>query len=161
VYVRILIALVGIVAIFAAAAYHLASSVVSERDAFNKMARQWALERTSITQIEEIDEFRGKQSYAVVIGKNRFGTPVIAWLTADSQYYEAMERSVPKDNVIAAVKKGFPDAKLLHLVPGMDGEKRFWEATLLAQDGRYHYVYYDLYTGNVIKSYSIQSVQNT
>ncbi|MCK9906903.1 DUF5590 domain-containing protein, partial [Frankia sp. Cpl3] len=96
-----------------------------------------------ITEIEQIDEYRGKQSYAVVIGKNRVGTPAIAWITPQSVVFDTMDKAVPRESVMAAVSKSFPQAKLLHLVPGIDGSVRFWEATLLDHDGRYRYIHYD------------------
>lgn len=156
-YVRILIVIASLILIAGGFSYHLTSKVVGERNTFEQQAKQWALTRTSITDIQEVDEYRGKQAYAVVIGKNRAGTPCIAWMTQQDVVFDTMERAVTRDSVMTAVAKGFPKAKLLHLVPGIDGSQRFWEATLLDQDGWYRYIHYDFYKGNVIQAYAVQT----
>nr|WP_239565157.1 DUF5590 domain-containing protein [Brevibacillus fulvus] len=137
---------------------HLVSSVVGDKRAMMEQARQWALERTNITEIEQIDEYRGKQTYAVVIGKNRVGTREIAWLTKDQIVFDTMEHAIPRENVEAAVRKGFPQSEILRIVPGMEGQQRFWEVTLLDPDGKYRYLHYDFYQGNVTKSYVVQTI---
>jgi uncharacterized protein YpmB len=138
--------------------YHLCSHIIGERRAFENQVREWTQNRTSIVQIDEIMEYRGKQSYAVVLGKNAVGTPVVAWMTADTLVFDTMDRAVSKQSVITAAQQGFPRARILHAVPGLDNGQRFWEVTLLDSDGRYHYVHYDFMTGSVLKSYAIQAI---
>jgi len=134
-------------------AYHLTSSVVGERSSFDEQVRQWVQQRTTISQVESIDEYRGQQSYAVVLGKNQAGTPVVAWLTEKSAAFDRMDRAVPRKNVEQAVSKGFPGAKVTHIVPGLENDKRFWEVTLRDKDGRFRYLHYDLFSGALLASY--------
>ncbi|MDR7313929.1 DUF5590 domain-containing protein [Brevibacillus nitrificans] len=133
--------------------YHLASSVVGARSNFDEQVMQWVEERTTITQVDSIDEYRGKQSYAVVLGKNKVGTPVVAWLTDKTAVFDRMDRAVPLKNVETAVLKSFPDATITHIVPGLENEKRFWEVTLKDKDGRFRYLHYDLFSGALLASY--------
>ncbi|KQL49337.1 DUF5590 domain-containing protein [Brevibacillus choshinensis] len=133
--------------------YHLTSSVVGERNSFDDQVMQWVQERTTISQVDSIDEYRGKQSYAVVLGKNNAGTPVVAWLTDKTAAFDRMDLAVPRKNVEAAVLKGFPQATITHIVPGLENEKRFWEVTLTDKDGRFHYLHYDLFNGTLLASY--------
>lgn len=152
--VRIFAGVLLILVVFVAGwAYHLAEAVVSERNDFEKQVVEWVQERTTITQIDSIDEYRGKQSYAVVIGKNQVGTPVVAWLTEESVTFDRMDLAVPRENVEAAATQSFPGASIIRIVPGLDGEQRFWEVTMRDQDGRYHYLHYDLYSGALLTSY--------
>ncbi|TRY28185.1 hypothetical protein FOI68_02170 [Brevibacillus sp. LEMMJ03] len=155
-YVRIFLGAVTVCLVVAlGAAYHLTSTVVGKRHDFEDQVRQWVQERTTIAQIDAIDEYRGKQAYAVVLGKNMAGTPVVAWLTADKAEFDTMDRAVSRESVEAAVKKGFPDARVLHIVPGLDENSRFWEVTLQDRDGRFHYLHYDLFSGKLLTSYII------
>jgi uncharacterized protein YpmB len=153
---RILIGLLCVLALAFAFLYDLTSTVVGSQRSFEEQARKWALERTSITQIDEIAEYRGKQAYAVVIGKNRVGTPVIAWMNEKTIHFDTMDRAVTKESVKEAVQKGYPGAEILHIVPGMDEKRRFWEASVRDRDGKYLYIHYDFYTGKVLQSYIIQ-----
>jgi len=155
---RIVWLLTGILLIGCFAAYHLASSVVADQQRFVEQARQWALTRTSITQIDEISEYRGKQSYTVVIGKNKVGTPVIAWMTADELVFDLLEGTVPKKNVEETVLRNHPGADIQHIVPGIDGEQRFWEVLYIDEEQQYNYVYYDFYTGAFLRAYRLNKL---
>lgn len=139
-------------------AYHLASSVVQDRHDFASKVRLWVSERTTIEEIDEIDEYRGKQSYAVVTGKNQAGTPVIAWLTEEHAVVDRLDLAVPKKNVEDAIKRSYPESHVTRIVPGIDGEQRFWEVTLEDQDGRFHYLHFNLYTGELLTSYVLSPV---
>ncbi|CAJ1002797.1 uncharacterized protein YpmB [Brevibacillus aydinogluensis] len=154
--VRIIIGAVAVcLVVTLGAAYHLTSTVVGKRHDFEDQVRQWVQERTTITEIDVIDEYRSKESYAVVLGKNKVGTPVVAWLTADKAVFDTMDRAVSRESVEEAVRKGFPDARVLHIVPGLDENSRFWEVTLQDRDGRFHYLHYDLFSGKLLTSYIV------
>ncbi|WP_400163742.1 DUF5590 domain-containing protein [Brevibacillus sp. TJ4] len=137
--------------------YHLTSAVVSKKQDFEQQVEQWVRERTTIAEIESIDEYRGKQHYAVVIGKNKVGTSVVAWLTEDEVAFDRMDLAVPRENVEAAIAQNYPDAGMVRMVPGLDGDKRFWEVTVQDKDGRFHYLHYDLFTGELLTSYVLSS----
>ncbi|MFD2371724.1 DUF5590 domain-containing protein [Brevibacillus sp. GCM10020057] len=149
----IVVVIAALLVVGAGFAYHLTSFVVGGRSSFDEQVMKWVEERTTISQVESIDEYRGKQSYAVVIGKNQVGTPVVAWLTDKTAAFDRMDLAVPRKNVEEAVAKGFPGAKVTHIVPGMEGDKRFWEVTLKDKDGRFRYLHYDLFSGALLASY--------
>lgn len=155
---RIVWLLIGIVLIGVFTVYHLTSSVVTQQERFVERARKWTFERTSITEIEEITEYRGKQSYTVVIGKNKVGTPVIAWMTEDELVFDLLQGTVAKQNVEDTVLRNHPGAVIQHIVPGIDGEQRFWEVLYIDKEGQYHYVYYDLYTGQFLRAYRLNKL---
>lgn len=154
-YVRILLIVLGIVVLGGAVTTHLLYSVVAEKRDFEQQAREAALAKTAITQIDEVYEYRGTTTCAVVIGKNQQGIPAIAWLTKDSTIYDTMAGKLTKDSVAQAVAKHFPNEELMHIVPGIEEKKPFWEVVLKNPNGNYSYLYYDFYTGQVTKSFTI------
>ncbi len=156
-YVRILLIVLGIVVVFAASGYHLAYSVVSDKRSFEEQAREWALQRTEIKEITEIAEYRGRTNCAVVFGKNAQGTPVIAWLTKDTQFMDTVAGTVPKDSVLQTVQANYKDFELQHAVPGIEGKETFWEVVLKGRSGGYLYLYYDFHTGKMLRSYTIHA----
>jgi uncharacterized protein YpmB len=159
VYVRIVLVVLALSVVAALGfAYHLASHVLEERHNFEAQVRKWVQDRTTITQIDAIEEYRGKQSYAVVLGKNATGTPVVAWLTAEHVVFDRLDLAVPKVKVEETAKRGFPQGSVLHVVPALEGEQRFWEVTLRDSGGRYHYLHYDFFSGKLLKSYAVQSI---
>ncbi|MGN7468988.1 cell wall elongation regulator TseB-like domain-containing protein [Brevibacillus sp. SAFN-007a] len=133
--------------------YHLTASVAGERKQFETTVREWVQTRTTIAEIESIDEYRGTESYAVVIGKNQAGTPVVAWMTAEKVTFDRMDLAVPRKNVEEAVSKAFPQSVITHIVPGLEKDKKFWEVTLKDANGRYRYLHYDLFSGALLASY--------
>ncbi|MFS0555590.1 DUF5590 domain-containing protein [Brevibacillus sp. 179-C9.3 HS] len=157
--VRIILSVVAVILLTGAGfAYHLTASVAGEREQFEETVRQWVQDRTTITEIESIDEYRGKESYAVVIGKNKAGTPVVAWMTDQKVSFDRMDLAVPKKNVEDAVYKSFPQSEITHLVPGLENDKKFWEVTVKDKDGRFHYIHYDLFTGALLTSYVLAPI---
>lgn len=155
-YIRIAIGALSLLLLAFAFVYDLASSVVAEKRSFEEQARKWAQERTSITQVDEVAEYRGQQTYTVVIGRNQVGTPLIAWMTPEKVIFDTLDRAVTKESVTEALQKGYPGAEILQIVPGLAGDRRFWEATLLDQEGKYHYIRYDFYTGQITQSYAVR-----
>lgn len=157
-YVRIGLVVVSVFLVLGIFGYQMISSILSDKNVYENQVRQWTEERTGITQIDEIDEYRGTKTYAVVIGKNQVGTPVVAWLTPDSVDFEIMDGVVTKQSVQKALEKGYKNPKIVHIVPGKDEKNKFWEAVFVDQEQRYNYVYYDFWTGKVIKSYRLNPV---
>ncbi len=155
-YIRIVIGASCVLLLVIAFLYDLTASVVADKRSIEEQGRKWAQERTSITQVDEVAEYRGQQRYTVVIGKNQMGTPLIAWMTPDKVIFDTMERAVTKESVRVALQKGYPGTEIIRIVPGLNGERRFWEATLLDQEGKYHYIHYDFYTGQIIQSYVVR-----
>lgn len=152
--VRIIVrAIIALLVTGAGFAYHLTASVAGERNQFEATVREWVQARTTIDEIESIDEYRGTESYAVVIGKNNAGTPVVAWMTAEKVAFDRMDLAVPRKNVEEAVSKAFPQSEITHIVPGLEKDKKFWEVTVKDANGRYHYLHYDLFSGALLASY--------
>ncbi|MGZ0053257.1 cell wall elongation regulator TseB-like domain-containing protein [Brevibacillus gelatini] len=152
--VRIIVgAIIVLVLTGAGFAYHLTASVAGERKQFEATVREWVQARTTIAEIESIDEYRGTESYAVVIGKNKAGTPVVAWMTAEKAVFDRMDLAVPRKHVEEAVSKAYPQSAITHIVPGLEGDKKFWEVTVKDANGRYHYLHYDLFSGALLTSY--------
>lgn len=157
-YVRIGLVVAAIMLVISGFTYHMISTVISQKNQFQDQVLQWTKERTGITQIDQIDEYRGNKTYTVVIGKNQVGTPVVAWLTPDSVDFEILDGVVTKASVKTALEKGYKNPKIMHIVPGKDDKNKFWEAVFIDQENRYNYVYYDFWTGKVIKSYRLNAV---
>lgn len=156
-YRRIVFIVLGLVVIGGFLVSHLLYSVVAEKRSFEAQAREWALSRTAITQIDEVYEYRGSTTSAVVIGKNQQGTSAIAWLTKDTLTYDTMDGKLTKENVSQSAAKHFPAQEVVRIVPGIENKKPFWEAVLKDPNGDYSYLYYDFYTGQMTKSFTIHS----
>ncbi|MEJ8544821.1 DUF5590 domain-containing protein [Brevibacillus borstelensis] len=155
-YARIITGIVAVILLIVlGSAYHLGATVRGKQNDFEAQVRQWVKDRTTIEQIDSIDEYRGNQSYAVVLGKNQAGTPVVVWLTADTIAFDSLEKAVTRESVETAVKKGFPGGTVRHIVPGIDEKNRFWEVTLQDEKGRFHYLHYHLFTGALLTSYVV------
>jgi uncharacterized protein YpmB len=152
---RILISIFGFFIVIAAAFYFFVSSVVNQKYTFEEQARQWAGERTRIAQIDQIAEYRGKQAYTVVMGKDADGKGLIAWMTPDETVVDPTDGIVSEEDVKQTALAAFPNGEIVHAVPGIDGYLRFWEILVIDKDGLYNYAYYDLHTGKLIKSYRL------
>ncbi|MGO0061053.1 cell wall elongation regulator TseB-like domain-containing protein [Brevibacillus fluminis] len=160
-YVRILLIVVAVVLLIGGFSSHLLYSVVAEKRDFEQAARDWAVANTAITQVDEVYEYRGTTTCTVVIGKNQQGTRAIAWKTKDSTFFDTMDGKLTKESVADAVTKHFPNDQVVHIVPGIEDKKPFWEVVLKNPSGDYTYLYYDFSTGQVTKSFTIHPPAKT
>jgi len=158
VYARILIGVIAVTVIAISFSYHLASAVVGKQQSFEQQVRQWTADRTTITEIHTIDEYRGKKTYAVVTGKNKSGTKVAAWMTSDDLVFGLLEKAVSREKVTELVMKENAKANIKNIVLGLDGEQRFWEVVFVDHEQRYNYAYYDFYSGKKLKSYKLSPI---
>lgn len=113
-------------------------------------------QKTPITKVEEVDVYYGKDECIVVQGKDAKGNALMAWFVKDKVEVDNMNRLVTKKSVIEALKKSKSNIKILHVTPGKEGDKKFWEVVFLDQNEKYNYYYIDMYTGKLISTYLLE-----
>ncbi|WP_027417531.1 DUF5590 domain-containing protein [Aneurinibacillus terranovensis] len=116
-----------------------------------------AHEKTDINEVLSVDQYNGKVPYIVVQGITKKGEPLVAWFKGNQvDAVEDMNRLVSKKSVIQAIVNKNPRAEIIHVIPGEDGQQKFWEALFVDSKNKFNYYYIDMYTGQFIKSYQLQ-----
>ena len=152
---RILIISVCVVVIVGIGVYFLLEGLLTERRAIEAESQSYIVQKTTITQIDYIDEYRGKEVYKVVIGKDDKGTSLISWFNDKKTVTEELQNGIPHEEINQKALKEYPGAVVKRIVPGLEGEQKLWEVTLLDKDKRYNYVYYDFTTGTLLRAYTL------
>ncbi|AIG26282.1 MULTISPECIES: DUF5590 domain-containing protein [Brevibacillus] len=152
---RILIISACALVVLGASLYQLLSSLLSERHTLEAEARALVAEKTNIAEIDTIEEYRGREAYIVVTGKNKVGTPVVAWFSKEHVTFDLLEKAFPRTKVKQVAEASYPGAQIERIVPGLEGDKKLWEVTLVDKQNRYNYVYYDFLTGQKIRAYTL------
>lgn len=134
--------------------------VMSEKHQWEELGIELAKKYTAIVNITKVSLYNGEKSYIIVEGKNPAGIPMIAWFREEGLFerYEYAKDLVSVQQVKQKVQTDIPQAEILRLLPGMENRKPLWEIVLKDQEGKLGYYYYDMKSGEFIRSYRLQKV---
>lgn len=135
--------------------------VVSEKNKWEELGIQLAKEYTAIEHITNVTLFHGSQSYIVVEGTNPAGVQMVAWFREEGIFerYEYVKDLVSVDQVKEKVKRDVPRAEFVRLQPGMENRAPLWEVVVRDSVGKFGYYYYDMKSGEFLRSYRLQRVE--
>jgi uncharacterized protein YpmB len=111
---------------------------------------------TPIKKVDEVDLYYGKEECIVVQGKDAKGNPLMAWFINGKAEVDDARKLVTKKSVIDTLKKTNSSIKILHVTPGKEGDKKFWEVVFLDKNEKYNYYYIDMYTGKLISTFYLE-----
>lgn len=140
---------------------HLLYNVLGEKSQWVDEGKALAGSYTEIEQVEKVSQYHGKASYIVVQGKNAAGQPITAWfrdgLFEGVAYdQELIQAEVIQEKVSDQVKV----KEWIRIQPGMEDRRPLWEAVLIDEDNKFNYYYYDMKSGQFIRSYRLQKVSS-
>ncbi|WCK56123.1 DUF5590 domain-containing protein [Aneurinibacillus sp. Ricciae_BoGa-3] len=148
--------IVGVIVFIMAGCLVIYFHVTGQEQTIVDQAKAEAHAKTPINEVTAVDVYNGTRSYVTVQGKSRTGEPLIAWINGSKVNVEDMNRIVNKSGIITAIKQKNPGAYIVHVIPGQDGNQKFWEALFIDSEDNYNYYYVDIYSGQVTKTYRLQ-----
>lgn len=138
-------------------AYHL----LQEKNQWEAQGAKWAKEKTAMTEVDKVVPYNGEESYLAVEGKTAANGSLIAWYkNGQNVGLEYRKDIVSEDEISKKVSQMSPGAKILRVIPGFEKQKTLWEAVFLDSVGKYNYYYFDMKSGNFIRSYQLQNEQS-
>ncbi len=134
--------------------------VMSEKNQWEEEGIALAKKNTAIKSVTKVSLFHGNHRYIVVEGVNASGIPMLAWFQEEGLFegFEYMKDLVSIEQVKEKVKKDIPQAEFIRLQPGMENRRPLWEIVMKDQEGKIGYYYYDMKSGEFIRSYRLQKV---
>lgn len=136
---------------------HLIYSVLDDKASWEKEGIMLALEFTAIEQVEKVSLYHGKDRYTVVQGKNASDIPMIAWFKDGSfEGFEYEKDVIPQERIEEQVRAQVKIKEWVRLQPGMEDRRPVWEAVLIDEENKFNYYYYDMLSGQFIRSYRLQ-----
>lgn len=143
-------------------ALHLYLSLLSHQKNIIETARLVAEERTNLKEVIRAYEFFGKKNYLVIEGWDEYDREWIMWYVPESQQVEQKirrERVYPLEQLHSFIESQYQIDQLIHIVPGLSPNgKPVWEAVFFDDDQRLQYVYFDLITGEQLRSYRLHNI---
>ncbi|HBI04902.1 MAG TPA: hypothetical protein DDY49_12840 [Paenibacillaceae bacterium] len=145
-----IVLLIG-VTVFLSFIFHLNGVVDDIQAQGESLARS-----TPIKQVDEVDVYYGKEQCIVVQGKDAKGNPLMAWFINGKSEVDDAKKLVTRKSVVDTLKKSNSKIKILHVTPGKEGAKKFWEVVFLDKNEKYNYYYIDMYTGKLISTFLLE-----
>lgn len=126
-------------------------------------AKQIALSKSVLVQIDKVKQFSGEESFFVFKGIDVLKQPVWVWVDLNGETYTQFanpELDIPQ--IEQKVKKMNPKVDILRVVPGKIDQAWAWE--VLSQDqqsGRLVYFYFNFQTGELLKTYRLTKTRDS
>ncbi|MEW9669808.1 DUF5590 domain-containing protein [Ammoniphilus sp. 3BR4] len=140
---------------------HLLYSVLGDKSKWEEEGTVLAKSYTEIEQVEKVSQYHGKASYIVVQGRNAADQPITAWfrdgLFEGAEYDKDL---MTAENIQEKVSKQVKVKEWIRLQPGMEDRRPLWEAVLRDEDNKFNYYYYDMKSGQFIRSYRLQKASS-
>lgn len=135
--------------------------VLSEKNKWEERGMELAKKYTAIESITKVSLYHGDRSYLVVEGKNPSGIDMMAWFREEGAFegYEYVKDLISVEQVKERMRKDIPQAEFVRLQPGMENRAPLWEVVMKDQEGKLGYYYYDMKSGDFIRSYRLQKVE--
>ncbi len=143
-------------------ALHMYISLLSHQKDIIETARQIAGDRTDLQEVMRAYEFFGEKSYVVMEGRDEHDREWIVWYSPQTKQVEhklRRERIYSMEKLHSFIEDEYRVEKLIHIVPGLSSKGRpVWEAVFFDGDRRLQYLYFDLITGEELRSYRLHNI---
>lgn len=142
-------------------AVHLYTTLQSEQKSIYQQGAAWATKNTPIANVTDVQVFNGQKDFLVIRGTDNENREIIAWQRDGFRAITYMSKVFPEDQVRQKVENNYSVSKLIHITPGIDDNQKFWEVVFLDQENKLQYLYFDLFTGDLYRSYRLPSLTSS
>lgn len=140
-------------------AAHLYFSVNIKQKNLFEQGEKWALQYTPITEVIGIQKFNGEKQSLVIRGKDKNGRELLVWYGKGVRATVEAAKIFPVEKVTENVLATYEVDTFIHTTPGLDkNNNKFWEVVFLDKDRKLQYLYFDLFTGELLRSYRLHSM---
>jgi len=138
----------------------LTYAVMKEKNHWEQQGTTMAEQYAGMVKVDKVSFYHGDQRYLVVQGENSDGAKLIAWFREGGirEGLEFEQNLVSKDIIKEKLQTGTPGIRIVRVQPGIEERTPVWETVWLDSEGKYNYSYYDMKTGNFIRSYRLQNI---
>jgi uncharacterized protein YpmB len=120
--------------------------VKEDFDDAERVAIRWALELTTMTEVDHVEFFAGEMNYTIVFGNNSIGEPLLVWVNEEHIHEEKASDGVARSTIRKRVIARHGKVDIVHITPGKLGEQWVWEVFYKEQEEQGTRHYYDYYT---------------
>lgn len=127
-------------------------------DAAERKAIKWALQLTSMTEVDHVEFFAGATNYTVVFGNNSEGEKLLVWVNDEQIHEEKASDGVARSTIRKQVIDRQGPVSFVHITPGKLGELWVWEVFYKKQESngtRHYYDYYTFTDGEWLDTYTL------
>ncbi len=131
------------------------------KDGFSKAENKaigWALELTTLSEVDHVEFFAGATNYTIVFGNNTDGEPLVVWVGDEIIHEEKASEGVSKSTINTQVVERQGPVSFVRTTPGRLGEIWVWEVFYKKQEEegiRHYYDYYKFSDGEWLDTYKL------
>jgi uncharacterized protein YpmB len=136
---------------------HVTVALFSEKNTWETAGIELAKSQTGILHIDEVTQYHGEDSYLIVQGKSEQGVAMIAWFQNEKLiHFQYASDTTDKETITEKVFLAEGAIELKALRPALGQQKPLWEVVFIDEEGQYNYQYYDMLSGEFVRSYRLQ-----
>ncbi|RKD25756.1 hypothetical protein BEP19_02095 [Ammoniphilus oxalaticus] len=139
----------------------LSYSALKQQHVWRELGETSAAEQTDLAETADVTLYHGERRYIVVQGVTQQGEQKIVWFREDGmlEHVERMADLIPAEQIERALMREEAELTRLRLQAGLEERKPIWEAIYLDAQGKYHYAYFDMKTGQLLRAFSLKQVR--
>lgn len=142
--------------------FFLYSDIQQSRTVNYQDSKQEVLDKTNVSQIENIAKYNGEHQFHVIFGatKNDGNKIVFVPLGKKNKRLTVIDGSkiITKQQIMDQWKQQCQNCELIDITPAMENNEPLWEVTYVDDSERYIFDYLSVYDGTRIQRYRLKSI---
>ncbi|MFZ3578142.1 DUF5590 domain-containing protein [Virgibacillus sp. DJP39] len=144
--------------------FFLYSDIQDNRTLKYQDSKDAVIEKTSVSQIENITEYNGKNQFHVIFGSTNEGANKIVFvpLNENSGKLTTFNQAeiISQQEIKNSWAKQCEDCELIDITPAIENSEPLWEVTYIDDSNRYIFDYLSMFDGTRVQQYRLKSIFN-
>lgn len=117
------------------------------------------LSKTPLVQITSTEHYYGTEPLVILFGLDEHDEEMVVWMKENLSLirHAWLKDGVRKEQIAATVTANYDVKKEIHIVPGIESNLFIWEAIYITTSGEYLYIYYDFFSGDLLRSIKLKN----
>ncbi|WP_404452822.1 DUF5590 domain-containing protein [Virgibacillus necropolis] len=142
--------------------FFLYSDIQQSRTANYQETKKEVLDKTNVSQIENVTKYNGEHQFHVIFGTTKSGDDKIIFVPLDKKSNKPTvidgSKIITKQQIKDQWEQQCQNCELIDITPAMENNKPLWEVTYVDDSDRYIFDYLSIYDGTRVQKYRLKSI---
>ena len=136
----------------------LTYSVIKEKNQWEQQGTMLAKQYAGMVKVDKVSLYHGDMRYLIAQGENDDAAKMLAWFREEGLFegLEYEQNLVSENQMKEKLQSQIPSNQFIRLQPGWEKGTPLWETVWKDTSGKYTYSYYDMRTGDFLRSYHLK-----
>lgn len=114
--------------------------------------------KTPLIEITDARHYFGTEHLIILFGKDEYEEEIVVWMSEDLSFlrHAWLKQGYNEKQIEEKVFATFGNLKKVHITPGVENDVFLWEAVYITESGEYLYVYFDFFSGDLLRSITLR-----